>query len=336
MIVELLSAEGINAEIRVDPTSFEADLPNCAAAIITIEALSRSVLTRLQAALAKQPPWSDVPIILLAGRNMPHTAETLQRSLGNLTIVQRPLQQSYLVSMLNSALRARRRQYEVRDLLEETLRQHKHIEALNESLRRAMTETHHRVKNNLQVVAAMVDLQTLQYEENVPASEVKRMAGQVRTLAAVHDILTATAQQNQDTQSISSKTLLEALLNQLESVFPGRQVEADIQDIELTARQSTALALITNELFNNALKHGSDPISVTLACDERSAKLTVADAGRGFPPTFDPAKDSHTGLDLICMLSRWDLDGSINFENGTNGGACIHVTFPRSKVASLR
>src|SRR5262249_32598499 len=63
------------------------------------------------------------------------------------------------------------------------------VEAWKARLRRSIAETHHRVKNNLQVMAALADLQTEEGEEMVPASALKRMGQHTRSLAAVHDLL---------------------------------------------------------------------------------------------------------------------------------------------------
>src|SRR5262249_29293763 len=173
MIVECLRAAGIDAAIRPTMPALCSDLHNCAAALFTIEAADQFNLELFQSALRAQPAWSDVPVILLANQPNVQFAESIVRKLGNLTIVQRPINQSYLVSVVQSAIRARIRQYQVRDLLEDSQAQQSEISALNERLHRSMTETHHRVKNNLQVIAAMVDMQAMEHEASVPTNEIK-------------------------------------------------------------------------------------------------------------------------------------------------------------------
>ena len=74
---------------------------------------------------------------------------------------------------------------------EAALRRHQtEVEDLNARLRRAMTETHHRVKNNLQIIAALVDMQTLEAVNTIPVEEWQRLGIRIRTLAVVHDTLT--------------------------------------------------------------------------------------------------------------------------------------------------
>src|SRR5258708_31048914 len=64
------------------------------------------------------------------------------------------------------------------------------VEILNQRLQRAMSETHHRVKNNLQVISAMVDMQTMQEADTVPKHELTMIANHIRGLAAIHALLT--------------------------------------------------------------------------------------------------------------------------------------------------
>src|SRR5262249_16595783 len=64
------------------------------------------------------------------------------------------------------------------------------IEQLNARLQRSVRETHHRVKNNLQVISAMLDMQKMQYHDMVPVSEVERVCSHIRALATIHDLLT--------------------------------------------------------------------------------------------------------------------------------------------------
>lgn len=96
------------------------------AAIVAEEALSPESLHQLATALAQQPPWSDFPLIILTGggkttRFSTRIVKTLEAA-GNVSLLERPLRRLTLVSAVQSALRARRRQYQVRSLLDETRR----------------------------------------------------------------------------------------------------------------------------------------------------------------------------------------------------------------------
>lgn len=199
------------------------------------------------------------------------------------------------------------------------------IEALNARLRRSMTETHHRVKNNLQIIAAMIDMQVLDGEETLPTSEFVRLGHQVRTLAVVHDLLTIQAKADGEADWVSARAMLEKLLPLLQSAAGERQILSKVEDARLSARQGTSLALLTNELVSNALKHGIGDVEVTFAANQNSARLEVCDDGPGFPPGFDVNSLQTTGLGLVESLSRRDLGGSACYKNRLQGGAKVII-----------
>ncbi|HET8747330.1 MAG TPA: response regulator [Ramlibacter sp.] len=135
----MLQHQGIVA--HVCPT--EEDLllaldAGAAAAILTEETLPRLLADdRLLAWLAAQPPWSDMPFVVLATRREGRRAEKDFRSLhslGNLVLLERPLNAETLASAAESAVRARRRQYAAREHLEELKRTRGELQRLNGEL----------------------------------------------------------------------------------------------------------------------------------------------------------------------------------------------------------
>ena len=227
---------------------------------------------------------------------------------------------------------------EVRDVTEEkrteeTLKQHQEdIEGLNERLRQSMIETHHRVKNNLQIVAAMIDMQTMNDLETVPVEEFNRLSRQVRALATVHDLLTSEAKGDGQAHALQAGGLIKRLLPMLQIVTAGRKIRYEVKaDTRISTRQATSLALVINELVANSLKHTSGAVNVIFDVLEGEAMLTVSDEGAGFPSHFDPKNSASTGLELVENLARWDLGGTVNYGNGPDGGAKVEVTIPLPK-----
>ena len=202
------------------------------------------------------------------------------------------------------------------------------IEALNKRLRRAMAETHHRVKNNLQTISAMLDMQAMDAECPPSIEDLKRLSRQVRTLAAVHDILTEEAMTDGLADNISTSVILDKLLLMLRQAVPHRPVRARIADVRLSARQGNSLALMVNELLSNAVKYGKVNSSILFDIEAETARLEVADDGPGFPPAFDPKKAANTGLELVENMARWDLGGETRYETRPGGGGLVTVTFP--------
>lgn len=203
------------------------------------------------------------------------------------------------------------------------------IANLNERLKRSMAESHHRIKNNLQVLSALSEMQTIGAGETVPVSMMTRLGQQIRTLAALHDLLTMEYRTRaDDDESIALRAALTKLMGMMESVSGGRTILWECDDIRLPVKRTETFVLLLNELVQNAIKHGNGTIDVCVRSNGEIVSLAVADDGKGFPPDFDPYKSANTGMELIEAMGRWDLQGEIRYENRPSGGACVTVTFP--------
>ena len=200
-------------------------------------------------------------------------------------------------------------------------------QALNIRLRRAMTETHHRVKNNLQIIAAMLDMQTMDNPATIPTEAVKRLGSQVAALAAVHDLLTEEAKQDGEANSLNARQVLAKLIP-LVSAATSKKVTFEGVDARISMRQASSLSLVANEIITNAIKHTRSAVKVRFEVVGADASLTVSDNGPGFPAGFDPESMTHNGLEMVCHLVRWDLSGSIVFGTGADGGGRVIVKIP--------
>ena len=212
--------------------------------------------------------------------------------------------------------------------IEELQRSSQQVASLNERLQRAMAETHHRVKNNLQVVSGLIELLTMDSLEGPTEAELRRLSQHVRSLAVLHDMLTHQARIDGTVDSLSTKDALDRLFPLLQSFSGGRPLRYTVEDTVLPVSHGTSLAVLLNELVSNAVKHGQGDIDVTLAVTASHARLEVADGGPGFPPGFNTGNSAHTGLELVENVSRYDLHGEPQYENRPEGGARVVVTFP--------
>jgi two-component sensor histidine kinase/ActR/RegA family two-component response regulator len=210
------------------------------------------------------------------------------------------------------------------------------IQRLNAQLRQAMTETHHRIKNNLQVITAMVDLQVMQDCANVPVEQLMRLGTHVKSLALVHDFLTHQAKDDGIATHAPAGRMLEKLIDLIQMSSADRRIETRIEDTVLTSRQCSCLALLTSELIGNAMKHGQGTIKVSFSRVEEAGgredtvsevMLTIEDEGPGFGKGFDPEAAGTTGLALVQTLSQWDLNGRVDYSN-TVSGARVSLRFP--------
>ncbi|MCW3051208.1 MAG: signal transduction histidine kinase [Chthonomonadales bacterium] len=213
------------------------------------------------------------------------------------------------------------------------------IEALNVRLQRAIAETHHRVKNNLQAVISLLELQKEDAADDLlPIQSLNESLLQIKTIALVHDVLSHEDPQSEvDVQRVL-KSLVELLAASLRSSGKSVSIHLQAQSLWLSTQAATALALVVNELISNAYKHGcqseriptNDGISVRLSLHDREALLEVEDCGPGFPPGFDVTTDANLGLSLVQSLVENDLRGHLTF--GAMAASAVHDGYPGGKV----
>lgn len=223
-----------------------------------------------------------------------------------------------VTAMNEELLLAGMRQHELRDV----------AESLNVRLQRSLKETHHRVKNNLQVVVALTEMQLEGDGSSLHDSALTRIASHVRTLASLHELLTLRIKANLEDDAIPTEIMLEQVLLLLQPTFGERRIDYDVAPMLLPMNQCASLSMLVSELVSNAIKHGEGDLTVTFEHHENEARLTVCDQGKGFEPNFDVRQSANTGLELILSMARHDLRGDVEFTNRPEGGGCVVVTFP--------
>ena len=203
------------------------------------------------------------------------------------------------------------------------VRHERAMEELNARLKRAMAETHHRVRNNLQSIVGLCEILEADKGEHIPLQDFRKLKTHVRALAAVHNILTQEARKDAFDQRLSSRLFLNDLLTLLKETAGEREVDHRIDDCDITPKQAISLAVVANELFTNAVKHGSGKIRLGFIVQDHYALFRIADEGPGFPGGFDPESLSRVGLELVQTVVRWDLQGVVRFENCGRGSRVV-------------
>jgi two-component sensor histidine kinase/integral membrane sensor domain MASE1 len=212
-------------------------------------------------------------------------------------------------------------------------------ETLRASLREKETllkEVHHRVKNNLAVIAELLSLQASRAEHSDARPHLLESRDRVWSLAAVHEML----YRSKDLSRIDLPGYVRQLCQHLLDSYltdPGRvRVETSVAPVTLDLEQAVPFGLLLNELVSNALKHGfpggaAGRVRVELArapsADGPLATLVVRDDGVGLPPDLDARRARSLGLRLIDSLSR-QLHGTpeIRGEGGTQ--FCLRFPLP--------
>lgn len=183
-------------------------------------------------------------------------------------------------------------------------------------------EAHHRIKNNLQLVA---DLLTL--EAGKRGSElglvVDTTVSRIQSVAAVHQSLARRGEGR-----ITLRPVIERIVSLLaERLAKGRTVRVHGDDVELRSDQATWTALVVGELVTNALRHGRGTVDVTVTGTGGVLELDIADQGSG------PSQDGQgLGSALVHRLVEEGMRGTIETRR-TAGGWEVHIMIPLSEEA---
>ena len=194
-----------------------------------------------------------------------------------------------------------------------------------------LKEIHHRVKNNLQVISSLLDLQAAYVKDESVLEMFQESRSRVRSMALVHEQL----YQSADLARIDFADYINGLTGYLLRVY-GHLVKSVTLDIDvantfLSVETAVPLGLIVNELVSNALKHAfpdgrSGQIRVRLTpIEDDQIHLVVQDNGIGFPANIDFRRSSSLGLTIIMTLMN-QLRGEIALHS--QDGARFELTVP--------
>ena len=192
-------------------------------------------------------------------------------------------------------------------------------------------EMHHRVKNNLQTIASLLRLQ-MHYSKLKSVEDVlQESINRILSIAAVHEVL---SQEQLDVVSVRKvvENIMTATIQSL--VQPGKRVTPLLNgpDIYLLPSKATSVALILNELVQNAVEHGfkdidSGTLEVKLSEDDREITVKVINDGSPLPDGFDLRRNRNLGLQIVENLVRDDLHGRFSIES--DGKIAATVIFPK-------
>ena len=205
-----------------------------------------------------------------------------------------------------------------------------------------MQEIHHRVKNNLQIVASLLNLQASRIRQPEARAEFQAARDRVRALATLHRHLYA----HGEVHTIDMREFLVELCGQLFQAMgerPGQrlQLHIDATELKMSSDQAVPLALIVTEAVSNAVKyafpagrHGS--VSVRLSTDGQTAELDVHDDGVGIPAgrveTEAGTRDG-IGLQLIRGFSR-QLGATLDVREGEGTQYVVRMPLRKERIES--
>ncbi len=191
-----------------------------------------------------------------------------------------------------------------------------------------LKETHHRVKNNMQVIHSLLNLQT-HYAKNEEAVNVlKESQNRVKSMGIIHEKLYKSSDRSKIDFSDYVKSLTADLLDSYDvsdTIIP----VIEIEDIKFNMETAVLCGLIINELISNSLKHAfpnnkSGEVRVSLKLIGNRYKLIVSDNGIGFPEEIDFKNTESLGLQLVNNITG-QLDGEIDLDRSV--GTKVTISF---------
>ena len=212
--------------------------------------------------------------------------------------------------------------------------QKKLVDQQNEEKELLLKEIHHRVKNNLQIISSLLDLQSSKLDDDVARSAIADGQSRVKSMALIHHKL----YQHEHLARINIKEyigqLFEQIMATLTTTPPNLALDIDEQ-VAFDIDTAIPLGLILNELLTNACKYAFEEgkqgeLSIRLKQKEAgSYTLEVKDNGNGMPANFNLQKARSLGLRLVRRLSK-QLLGKATYKN--DNGACFCIEFKNTAL----
>ncbi len=207
-------------------------------------------------------------------------------------------------------------------------------------------EIHHRVKNNLQTVAALLRLQARRTANVEGREALIESVRRVSSIALVHDALSMSVDEEVNLDEVIDRIL--PIMNDVATVDTPIRINRVGALGVLDSDRATALIMVITELVQNAIEHAFEPAvsgaaagygggCVTIRA-ERSARwldVVVHDNGRGLPEGFSLDASDRLGLQIVRTLVSAELDGSLHMEDVSEGGTDVVLRVPIGRRARL-
>ncbi|UKN00335.1 sensor histidine kinase [Paracrocinitomix mangrovi] len=194
-----------------------------------------------------------------------------------------------------------------------------------------LQEVHHRVKNNLQIIISLLNLQSVKTEDEKTKQLLEESSNRIRSISSVHELLYST----KDFSNISAKTYIEHLIENIELSQLNKEVSTainyHIEDVSLSLEKGIPLGLIINEIVTNSLKHAvvenAVNIDIQLNSNNNSIDVLIKDSGKGFDFESQLQNDHSLGLFLIKTIIE-QIDGNLDTDISEKGTQ-YHIQFEK-------
>lgn len=199
-----------------------------------------------------------------------------------------------------------------------------------------LREVHHRVKNNLQVVHSLLDLQVLKLTDHDVIGALRDSQNRIRSMSLIHQTLYQSSNfARVDFQRFLDE-LVPSLIESYRSVVGQVNIHIDAHQVNLPINEAIPCGLVINELVSNALKHGfargqHGTITVSVvATEDHMVEISVSNDGHPIPDHLDLSQSATLGFQLVRLLSR-QLGGTLDIQRA--GPTRFSLRFPVEEKA---
>jgi two-component sensor histidine kinase len=219
------------------------------------------------------------------------------------------------------------------ELVISSRRAHERLKALLALKTVSLTEIHHRVKNNLQIVSSLLRLQSGKFADPAVRDVFTECRDRINAMARLHEQLYDERGQSHLDFAPHLRELTEMLLRSHTPADCKLTLNLSADQVPLNLDQSILLSLIANELLLNALKHAfrgrpTGKLDAELTTNRDRVTLTIRDDGNGIVPAATEIRAQRgTGIDLVQAMSH-QLGGEFVVSRMPAGGTCATISFP--------
>ena len=267
--------------------------------------------------IKSDPSLNDIFIIFITGDKRASRDKSRSLDQGADGYITRPILNDELLSIVKAMDRIKRAETRLRKETEEK--------------KVLLNEIHHRVKNNMQVISSLLNLQSAKIKDKKYADIFKKSRDRIKSMALVHEML----YQSKDFSNFDFNGYVRTVVNYLFRIYgadPERmKLKREIEPVPLAFDHTIPCGLIINELVSNSLKYAfpeADEGEIKIALrsiTDHELELTVSDNGIGMPMEIEMGKTESMGLQLIHILAESQLDGTLELirEKGTLVRICF-------------
>lgn len=193
----------------------------------------------------------------------------------------------------------------------------------------SLREVHHRIKNNLQMVAALLRMQSRRVASDEARGALVDAGTRVGAIAVVHEVLAASPE-----GAVDFDDVVDRILAMARELAPDARLTREGSLGEWPSETATPMAMCLAELVANAVEHSESGALVTVALRQGStgASVRVDDSGPGLPPDFSPEQSGRLGLQIVRTLVT-ENGGTVQWRSRPGGGTSVALEFRKALTA---